>query len=103
MGGRVGDGQQPGGDLAGPGGATGGSSMDERWYVETQTDAVSARRELIMLAMAMALVPDTMAAAAAQAAADRGLIAIMVPSSQFRPFTLDLDLGDDGYFMDGYR
>lgn len=75
--------------------------MDERWYIEARTDAVSAGNELIMLAMAMALVPDTIAASAV-ASADRGLIAIMVPS-QFRPLTLDLDLGDDGYFMDGYR
>lgn len=70
--------------------------MDERWYVETQSDFVSARRELIMLCMAMAVVPD----AVAKDAADKEGLEVPPP---FQPLTLELDSGDEGYFVDGYR
>lgn len=70
--------------------------MDERWYVETQSDFVSARRELIMLCMAMAVVPD----AVAKDVADKEGLEVPPP---FQPLTLELDSGDEGYFVDGYR
>lgn len=72
--------------------------MDERWYVEAQSDFLAAGYELIMLCMAMDTVRrDSMAAAVD---ADRELIAIKV-LRPFRPIMLELDSGDEEFFMDG--